>query len=63
MKRPMVEIAREVCGSVRVGGKNPKSMWWNYKDETTVRRKDVVWKEMLAVAIKSQRKIYREEKG
>ena len=40
----MVEIAREVCGSVRVGGKNPKSMWWNYKDETTVRRKDVVWK-------------------
>ena len=46
----MVEIAREVCGSVRVGGKNPKSMWWNYKDETTVRRKEVVWKEMLATS-------------
>ena len=29
VKRAMVESAREVCGSVRVGGKNPKSVWWN----------------------------------
>ena len=29
VKRAIVESAREVCGSVRVGGKNPKSVWWN----------------------------------
>ena len=27
VKRVMVESAREVCGSVRVGGKDPKSLW------------------------------------
>ena len=27
VKQAMVESAREVCGSVRVGGKNPKSVW------------------------------------
>ena len=25
----MVESAREVCGSVRLGGKNPKNVCWN----------------------------------
>ena len=25
----MVLSAREVCGSVRVGGKDPKNVWWN----------------------------------
>ena len=29
MKRAMVESAREVCGSVKVGGENPKNVWWN----------------------------------
>ena len=29
VKRVMVETAREVCDSVRVGGKNPNSVWWN----------------------------------
>ena len=29
VKWAMVERAREVCGSLRVGGKNPKSVWWN----------------------------------
>ena len=29
VKWAMVESARKVCGSVRVGGKNPKSLWWN----------------------------------
>ena len=29
VKHAMVETAREVCGSVRVRGKNPKSVWWN----------------------------------
>ena len=27
VKRAMVGSAREVCGSVRAGGKNPKSVW------------------------------------
>ena len=29
VKLAMVESAREVCGSVRDEGKNPKSVWWN----------------------------------
>ena len=29
VKWPMVESPREVCGSVRAGCKNPKSVWWN----------------------------------
>ena len=29
VKRSMVESSRELCGSVKVGGKNPKSVWWN----------------------------------
>ena len=27
VKRAMLESTREVCGSVRVGGKSPKSVW------------------------------------
>ena len=29
VKRAIVENARDLCRSVRVGGKNPKSLWWN----------------------------------
>ena len=29
VKWSMVESAGEVCGSVRVEGKNPKIVWWN----------------------------------
>ena len=29
VKRAMVENVREVYGSMRVGGGNPKSVWWN----------------------------------
>ena len=29
VKRAIVESAREVCGSVRVGGRNPKNVRWN----------------------------------
>ena len=29
VKLAMVESAREVCSSVRVGGKNPKGVGWN----------------------------------
>ena len=44
VKRAMVESAREVCSSVRVGGKNPKSVWWNDKIKVAVRRKKTAWK-------------------
>ena len=35
--------AREVCGSVRVGGKDPKSVWWNGEVKSAIRRKDTAW--------------------
>ena len=34
----MVESAREVCSSVNVGGKNPKSVWRNDEIKAAVRR-------------------------
>ena len=43
----MVESAKEVCGSVRVGGKNPKNVWWNDEVKAAVNRKEVAWKEVL----------------
>ena len=46
----MVESAKELCGSVRVGGKNPKGVWWNNKVKATVRRKEAAWKELLAAS-------------
>ena len=42
MKWAMAESAGEVCGSVRVGGKNPKSVWWNDEIKAAVRRKEVL---------------------
>ena len=42
-----MESVREVCGSMRVGGKNPKSVWWNYEIKAVVRRKEAAWKEAL----------------
>ena len=41
LKWSMIESTREVRGSVRVKGKNPKSVWWN--DEVKV-----AWNEVLA---------------
>ena len=46
----MVESAREVCGSVKVGGKSPKSVWWNDEVKATVWRKEAAWKEVLAAS-------------
>ena len=46
----MVESAREVCGSVKVGGKNPKSVWWNDEIKAAVRRKEDAWKGVLAAS-------------
>ena len=42
VKEAMVESARGVCGSVRVRGKNPRSVWWNNEIKATVRRKEVL---------------------
>ena len=62
----MVESAREVCGSVRVGGKNPKSVWWNDDIKAAFRRKEAVWKEVLAASDEEAKErcmeTYREEK-
>ena len=37
---------RKVCGSVRVEGKNQKSVWWNNEVKPAVRRKEAAWKEV-----------------
>ena len=46
----MVESTREVCGSVRVEGKNPKSVWWNDEIKAAVTRKEAAWKGVLAAS-------------
>ena len=43
----MVDSVREVCGSVRVGGMNPKNVWWNDVVKDGVERKEAAWKEVL----------------
>ena len=43
----MVESPREVCVSVRVGGKNPMSVWWNDEVKAAVKRKDAAWNAAL----------------
>ena len=67
VKRAMVESAREVCGSVRVRGKNPKSVWWNDGIKAAVRRKETAWKEVLPASDEETKErcmeVYREEKG
>ena len=69
VKWAMVERATEVCGSVRVKGKNPKRVWWNNEIKAAVRRKDAAWKEVLAASKEeAKEKMYgnierREEKG
>ena len=50
VKRAMVESVREVCNSVRVGGKNPKSVWWNDDIKAAVRRKGTGWKGVLVAS-------------
>ena len=44
----MVESAKEVFGSVRVGWENPKSVWWNDEIKAAVKRKEAAWKGVLA---------------
>ena len=40
VKRAMMESARKVCDSVRVGGKNPKIVWWNDEIKAAITRKE-----------------------
>ena len=39
VERRKLESAKEVCDSLRVRRKNPKSVWWNDKMKAAVRRK------------------------
>ena len=56
----MVKSAREACGSVRVRGKNPKSVWWSDDIKAAVRRKEAAWKELWQLAMKRQKKDVRK---
>ena len=66
VKQPMAESAREVCGSMRVGGKNPRSVWWNDEVKAAVRRKGDAGKEVLAASDEEAKErcmgAYREKK-
>ena len=53
VKWTMVGSAREVCGSVRLGGNNPKSIWWNNEVKAEVRGKEV-----LAASIEEAKERY-----
>ena len=50
VKRAVEESSREVCGSVREGGKNKKSAWWNDEETVAVTRKEAAWKEVLVAS-------------
>ena len=51
VKQAMVESGREVCGSVRVGGKNSKCVV-EQQGKSAVRRKETAWKVVLAASNK-----------
>ena len=61
-----MESAKEVCSSVRVGGKNPKGVLWNDEIKAAVRRKEDAWKGVLAASDEETKErcmeAYREEK-
>ena len=65
MKRAMVESARKMCGSVRIVGGNPKSVWWNYQVKAAVKRKEDNWKRVLGArdgnAKERYLEVYKEE--
>ena len=50
VKWVIVESVKEVCGSVRVEGKNPKRVWWNDEIKAAVRRKEAGWKGVLTAS-------------
>ena len=51
-----------MCGSVRVRGKNLKSVWWNDEIKAAVRRKEASWKGVLAVSDEKARCMEHAEK-
>ena len=50
VKQAMVESTRKICGLMRVGGKNPKNVWWNDEVKAAVRGNEAAWKEKLAAS-------------
>ena len=63
VKRTIVESAREVCGLVRVGGKNPKTVWWNDEIKAAVRRRRLLGRAAGDLETKERcMEAYREEK-
>ena len=65
VKWTMVESAREVCGTVRVGGGNSKSVWWNNQVKAAIKRKEDAWNEVLGARDEdtSERCLEGKEKG
>ena len=51
---------------LELGGKNPKSVWWNDEIKATIRRKEAAWKVVLAASYEETKErcmeAYREEK-
>ena len=51
--------------SARVGGKEPKSVWWSNEVKVMIKRKEAAWKEVLGVRDEEAKerclKAYREE--
>ena len=47
VKWAMVKSARKLCSSVRVGGRNPKSVWWDDEVKAAFKRKEDAWMEVL----------------
>ena len=61
VKWAMVQSAIEVCGSVRVGGGNPKSVWWNDQVKAAFKR-EVVLGARDEDARERCLEVYKEEK-
>ena len=66
VKWAMVESAREVYGSMRIGGGNPKTVQWKNQVKAVVKRKEDAWKEVLGTRDEDQRErcleVYKEKK-
>ena len=56
VKRAMVESATEACASVRVAGKNPKSVCWNDEIKLQLGERRLLGRRCWVLAIKRQNK-------
>ena len=59
----MIASIRELCGSVRLGGKSPKSVWWNNEVKTVVRREEVLAANNEEAKERCMEAYRRKEKG